>query len=59
MKRMTAQATGAANRSATQETEQFRKLVERKITAEQYVRDLERRTSEQREGATPRRSSGS
>lgn len=38
-----------------QDTGSFRKLVERKITIDEYVRDLDRRTQELREGATPRK----
>jgi hypothetical protein len=44
MKRTTA-TTGS------QETGSFRKLVERRITIDEYVKDLDRRTSELRERA--------
>jgi hypothetical protein len=37
-----------------QDTGSFRKLVERKITIDEYVRDLDQRTSELRESAPPR-----
>lgn len=43
MKKLVANATQGFE---YQKTDQFRKLVERKITADEYVRDLERRASE-------------